>query len=148
MAVMIKLTSAAHGGSKAGTICGTGSCGTDCDCGCPYTGIEDKGQLEWIAAVEARYPNEWLAFVIPPTEDDEYPQRGMLVVHSADDNEVWDAVNRVTHNQVVHTYYNGALDQSYLDWAGSEPAPRGARVPSGDPPWLQHGKLVPMTIEC
>ena len=34
----------------------------------------------------------------------------MLVVHSDSDDEVWDAVARITHNQIVHVYYNGMLD--------------------------------------
>lgn len=131
MPVMIKLTSAAHGGNKAcgGDECSAGSCGVDCDCGCPYTGMEEKGQIEQIAAVEQRYPNEWLGFVIPPGEDEFDPQRGMLVVHATDDNEVWDALNRVTNNQVVHVYFNGSLDDAYFEWAASEPALPGARVP-------------------
>jgi hypothetical protein len=113
MPVMINLTSAEHGGTST---CGTGDCGPNCTCGCPYTGIEDKGRVEPIALVEQRYPNEWLAFVIPAGEDEFAPERGMLVVHSADDNEVWDAVDRVTHNQVVHVYFNGDVER-YMTWA-------------------------------
>jgi hypothetical protein len=106
---MINLTSAAHGG--ASLSCGThDACGVDCNCGCPYTGMEEKGRVELIAEVEYRYPNEWLAFVIPPTEDDYAPERGMLVVHSSDDAEVFEAITRITHNQIVHVYYNGTID--------------------------------------
>ncbi len=107
MPVMIPLTTAEHGG--ASTSCGThdGNCGSNCDCGCPYTGIEDKGRVELVSLVEARYPGEWLAFVIPPGEDEYHPERAMLVVHSTDEDEVFDAVNRITHNQVVHVYFNG-----------------------------------------
>ena len=97
---MITLTTAEHGGTTPS--CGTGdhgSCGPDCGCGCPYTGMVERGRAEPIAAVEARYPGEWLAFVIPPGE-----------------NEVWDAVGRITFNQVVHVYFNGPLD-AYLAWA-------------------------------
>lgn len=131
MPVMIPLTSAAHGGNKAcgGSECSVGQCGVDCDCGCPYTGMEEKGRIELIAAVEARYPNEWLGFVIPPDEDDWAPTRGMLVVHSTDDNEVWDAINRVTNNQIVHVYFNGDLSDAYFDWAESEPKAPGAVIP-------------------
>ncbi|NWG19301.1 MAG: hypothetical protein HXY39_03145 [Chloroflexi bacterium] len=115
MPIMINLTSAEHGGTSL--ACGThDGCSTDCDCGCPYTGMEEKGRVELIADVERRYPGEWLAFVIPPSEDDYAPERGMLVVHSADDAEVFAAITRITHNQVVHVYYNGALDD-YLAWA-------------------------------
>ncbi|MCU0493873.1 MAG: hypothetical protein MUD01_19970 [Chloroflexaceae bacterium] len=119
---MINLTSAEHGGSSMS--CGTGdhsNCGVDCDCGCPYTGMEEKGRVEMIAEVERRYPDEWLAFVIPPSEDDYAPERGMLVVHSPNDEEVWAAVQRITFNQVVHVYFNGSLD-AYMEWAGVEQA--------------------------
>ncbi|MFN8477740.1 MAG: hypothetical protein U0074_08005 [Kouleothrix sp.] len=120
MPVMINLTSAAHGGTSL--QCGTHeSCGVNCTCGCPYTGMVEQGRVELITDVEQRYPQEWLGFVIPPGEDEFAPERGMLVVHSTDDNEVWDAISQVTHNQVVHVYYNGTL-ASYLDWAEQTPA--------------------------
>jgi hypothetical protein len=115
MPVMINLTTAEHGGKVA--ACGShDGCGINCTCGCPYTGIEERGLAEPIALVEQRYPNEWLAFVIPPGEDEFAPERGMLVVHSPDEGEVFDAVTQITHNQIVHVYYNGALDD-YLAWA-------------------------------
>jgi len=76
----------------------------------------ERGRVEPIIEVEQRHPGEWLAFVIPPGEDEYAPERGMLVVHSHDDAEVWAAVARITFNQVVHVYYNGPLD-SYLAWA-------------------------------
>lgn len=117
---MINLTSAEHGGVIPS--CGTGdhsSCGPDCGCGCPYTGMVERGRVEPIAEVEARYPGEWLAFVIPPGEDEYAPERGMLIVHSHDDQEVWEAVSRVTFNQVVHVYFNGPLE-TYLAWVDTE----------------------------
>ena len=77
--------------------------------------MDTRGNVEAIRLVEQRYPNEWLAFVIPPGEDEYAPDRGMLVVHSADDSEVWDAVDRITHNQVVHVYFNGDVD-TYMHW--------------------------------
>lgn len=134
MAVMINLTTAEHGGRKASGKCGSAECGVSCDCGCPYTAMVERGNVEPVWAIEERYPNEWLGLVIPPEEDEFAPERAMLVVHSADDNEVWDAVNRITHNQIVQVYYNGALDDDYLQWAHSEPAPIGARVPQQDLP--------------
>ena len=134
MPVMINLTTAAHGGRKSTGKCGSAECGVSCDCGCPYTAMDDRGHVEWIADIEARFPAEWLGLVIPPGEDEFAPERAMLVVHSTDDNEVWDAINRVTHNQVVQVYYNGALDDRYLAWAESEPARPGTRVPTTDIP--------------
>ena len=118
MPVMIALTSAEHGGR---TACGThkpSTCGTGCECGCPYTAMHERGCVEDIVDVEQRYPDEWLGFVIPPDEDEFAPERGMLIVHSVNDEEVWDAITRVTHNQVVHVYFNGTLDK-YLQWTDS-----------------------------
>lgn len=115
MPVMINLTSAEHGGVSTGS-CGSDSCGVNCTCGCPYTAMDVRGNVEPIRLVEQRYPNEWLAFVIPAGEDEYAPDRGMLVVHSTNDSEVWDAVERITHNQVVHVYFNGN-DDAYMAWA-------------------------------
>jgi hypothetical protein len=109
MPVLVNLTTAEHGGKIA--ACGShDNCGVNCDCGCPYTGMEARGLVELIAQVEQRYPEQWLAFVIPPGEDEFQPEHGMLVAYSADDQEIWDAVARITHNQVVHVYYNGQND--------------------------------------
>ncbi|NTV64398.1 MAG: hypothetical protein HGA65_12790 [Oscillochloris sp.] len=118
MPTLIPLTSAEHGGTRVCGSCSHTSCGPDCGCGCPYTGMLERGRVELIAAIEARYPGHWLAFVIPPGEDEYDPERGMLVAYSTDDNEVWDAVARITFNQVVHVYYNGSLEH-YLEWAES-----------------------------
>lgn len=81
--------------------------------------MEERGNIQYIHDVEQRYPDEWLAFVIPPGEDEYAPERGMLVVHSKNDDELWQAVQHITHNQVVHIYFNGSLE-TYLEWAESE----------------------------
>jgi hypothetical protein len=131
---MIPLTSAAHGGRST---CGScehteehTECGPNCECGCPYTAMRERGHIEAIAAIEQRYPGEWLGLVIPPDEDDYAPEHALLVVHSPNDDEVWEAVARITHNQVVHVYYNGPLD-AYLEWAeaAEPPAPRIPVIP-------------------
>ncbi len=145
MPVMINLTTAEHGGRKSTGKCGSAECGVSCDCGCPYTAMEERGHVEWIAEIEARYPGEWLGLVIPPEEDEFAPERGYLIVHSLDDCEVWDAINRVTHNQIVQVYFNGALDEDYLTWAESEPAPVGTRVPqAGLPSRFAMGEVIPL----
>lgn len=129
MPTMIDLTTADHGGRVSTGKCGTAECGVSCNCGCPYTAMETSGRTEWIRDIEARYPHEWLGLVIPPDENDDFaPERAMLVVHSTDDNEVWDAMNRVTRNQVIHVYFNGDFDATYLDWAESKPALPGTRL--------------------
>ena len=134
MPIMIDLTTADHGGRVSTGKCGTAECGVSCNCGCPYTAMETSGRTEWIADIEARHPNEWLGMVIPPDENDDFaPERAMLVVHSTDDNEVWDAMNRVTRNQVIHVYFNGVYDETYVEWAQSQPALPGTRLHQPSP---------------
>ena len=58
---------------------------------------------------------------------------------------MWDAIKRVTHNQIVQVYFNGALDEDYLSWAESAPAPVGARVPqAGLPSRFAMGEVIPL----
>ena len=87
--VTVRLTSAQHGGTSMS--CGTGdhsNCGPNCDCGCPYTGMDQRGVVEDVVVIEQRFPNTWLAIVIPPGEDEYHPDRGMLVAYGDDENEV------------------------------------------------------------
>jgi len=116
MPVVIRLTTADHGGTTMS--CGTpgNDCGPDCGCGCPYTGMNERGVVEDVYAIESRYPGKWLAMVIPPGEDEYHPERGMLVAYGDGEDEVFDAANRVTFNQVVHVYFNG-LFADYMAWA-------------------------------
>ncbi|RME73202.1 MAG: hypothetical protein D6784_12280 [Chloroflexi bacterium] len=96
-----------------------GQCDDDCDCGCPYTGMSQPEQLPRIETIARIFPNEWLAFIIPPEEDDEFePVHGKLVAHSPNPDEVYDAVNAVLWNQCVYVFFNGdfeALKASYGD---------------------------------
>jgi len=116
MPIVITLTSAAHGGATP--MCGDDghACGPDCACGCPYTGMHERGKVEDVVAIESRYRDAWLALVIPPGEDEYHPERAMLVAYGHDEDEVFAAATRVTHNQVLHVYYNGSL-ADYLAWA-------------------------------
>jgi hypothetical protein len=69
------------------------------------TEVERLPLIEEIACI---FPNEWLAFITSPIEDDEYePIHGKLVAHSPNPDEVYDAVNRVLWNQHVYIYFNG-----------------------------------------
>lgn len=94
-----------------------GQCGDDCDCGCPYNTMTEVERLPLIETIAQAFPNEWLAFIISPAEDDEYePHHGKLVAHSPNPDEIYDAVNTVLWNQHVYVYFNGnfeALQSSY-----------------------------------
>ena len=96
-----------------------GQCGGDCNCGCPYNTMTEVEQLPLIAEIARIFPNEWLAFIISPEEDDEYePLHGKLIAHSPRPDEVHDAANTVLWNQHVYIYFNGdfeAMQASYGD---------------------------------
>lgn len=94
-----------------------GQCGGECDCGCPYNTMTETEQLPLIETIAKIFPNEWLAFIISPEEDDEFePLHGKLIAHSSDPDQVYDAVNTVLWNQHVYVFFNGdyeALKASY-----------------------------------
>lgn len=115
-----------------------GQCGGDCDCGCPYNSMTELEQLPEIATIATIFPNEWLAFIISPTEDEAFePTHGKLVAHSPNPTEIYDAVNTVLWNQHVYVFFNGsfeAMQASYgHQWAEETTAPT-KRVASGPKP--------------
>ncbi len=114
-----------------------GQCGGDCDCGCPYNNMTEVERLPLIADIAPIFPNEWLAFIISPAEDDEFePIHGKLVAHSPIPDEVYDAVNTVLWNQHVYVCFNGdfeTMKASYGPAWDQEPAlaANGAEAPAG-----------------
>ena len=100
------------------TACNTpGQCGGDCNCGCPYNTMAETERLPRIDEIEKIFPNEWLAFIISPEEDDDLaPTHGKLIAHSPNPDDVYDAANTVLWNQHVYIYFNGdfaAMEASY-----------------------------------
>jgi hypothetical protein len=92
--------------------------GSGCD-DCPHTIMDDAESLPLIEEIASMFPNEWLAFVVPSTEDqDPIPLHGNLVAHSPGPDDIFDAVNAVLWNQCVYTFFNGsyeAMEASYGD---------------------------------
>jgi hypothetical protein len=74
-------------------------------------------RLPLISEIAQIFPNEWLAFIISPAEDDEYePIHGKLVAHSGNPDEIYNAANAVLWNQHVYIFFNGefeAMQASY-----------------------------------
>ncbi len=79
--------------------------------------MTETERLPLIETIARIFPNEWLAFIISPEEDDEFePLHGKLIAHSSDPDQVYDAVNTVLWNQHVYVFFNGdfeALKASY-----------------------------------
>jgi len=108
-----------------------GQCGGDCNCGCPYNTMTEVERLPLIEEIARIFPDEWLAFIISPAEDEEYePLHGKLIAHSPDPDEVYDAVNAVLWNQHIYIYFNGnfeTMQASYgPDWTESVPVAKRA----------------------
>jgi hypothetical protein len=88
-----------------------GQCDEDCDCGCPYKEMSVADTLPLIEAITVHFPNEWLAFIVPPEEDDDLmPVHGKLVAHSPSLDDVHDAILTVLWNQCVYVFYNGDVE--------------------------------------
>ncbi|MFQ5611962.1 MAG: hypothetical protein ACE5H9_07485 [Anaerolineae bacterium] len=70
-----------------------------------------------IDSLAEMFPNEWLGFIVPPGEDDDYiPTHGKLVAHSPHPDDVHDALLTVLWNQCVYVFFNGdveAMQASY-----------------------------------
>ena len=74
--------------------------------------MTDTQQLPLLEDIAQIFPNEWLAFIISPEEDDDLaPTHGKLIAHSPHPDEVYDAVNTVLWNQHVYIYFNGDFDR-------------------------------------
>jgi hypothetical protein len=73
--------------------------------------MSEVESLPLIAAITEHFPDEWLAFIVPPEEDDDpLPVHGKLVAHSPSFDDVQDAVLTVLWNQCVYVFYNGDAD--------------------------------------
>lgn len=119
-----------------------GQCGGDCNCGCPYNTMNEVEKLPRISDFLDLFPNEWLAFITSPDEDDDpVPTHGKLVAHSPSPDEIFDAQNTVLWNQCVYIFFNGdfaAMEASYgSQWEADvqataqtpTPESQGMRVP-------------------
>jgi hypothetical protein len=87
--------------------------------------MTELDRLPLIEEVAAMFPNEWLAFIVSPAEeDDPAPSHGKLVAHSPTPDDIFDAQNTVLWNQCVYIYFNGdfeAMQRSYGDgWDQAE----------------------------
>jgi hypothetical protein len=112
------------------------------------TEVERLPLIEEIARI---FPNEWLAFIISPAEDEEYePRHGKLVAHSPNPDELYNAVNAVLWNQHVYIYFNGdfeTMQASYGAQWDQTAAPIAKRAYSGPQPALALNPLPNSLLE-
>ncbi len=81
--------------------------------------MSDAEALPLIATITEHFPNEWLAFIVPPEEDDDpLPVHGKLVAHSPNLDDVHDAILTVLWNQCVYVFYNGDVEAQQASLQG------------------------------
>lgn len=87
--------------------------------------MDSPETLPLIEEIAPIFPNEWLAFIVPPAEDETpVPTHGKLVAHSPNPDEIFDATNMVLWNQCIYTFFNGdfeAMQASYGDALNDSP---------------------------
>jgi len=125
-----------------------GQCDGDCNCGCPYNSMTELDKLPLIEEIAELFPNEWLAFIVSTTEDDDLqPSHGKLVAHSPNPDEIFDATNMVLWNQCIYTFFNGdfeAMAASYGDQLETEAVTVDRTVvPRAEQPAPPLGEPVP-----
>lgn len=100
---------------------------SNCACDCRYTAVATAETLPLIEKIARMFPDEWLAFIVSPAEDDDpFPTHGSLVAHSPHPDEIFDAINTVLWNQCVYTFFNGsaeAMQASYGNRLAAQTAP-------------------------
>ena len=72
-----------------------------------FTPTESK--IQSLADLKARYPEEWLAVIIPEGEDRYDPQRGRLVAHSLDRSFVRQQVADLPVSEDLYVFFNGPV---------------------------------------
>ena len=71
--------------------------------------LQAETDLQKLADLETRYPNEWLAVIIPDGEDRYNPQQGRLVSHNPNRSLVWQRVVNLPDNEDVYVFFNGQV---------------------------------------
>ena len=73
--------------------------------------MSEADTLPLIDIIAQHFPDEWLAFIVPPEEDDDpIPLHGKLIAHSTNFDDVNDAVMTVLWNQCVYVFFNGEVE--------------------------------------
>lgn len=106
---------------------------SNCACDCRYDSVATVEALPLIKKIARMFPDEWLAFIVSPAEDDEpFPTHGSLVAHSPFPDEIFDAINTVLWNQCVYIFFNGsaeAMQASYGNRLAAEVTPPTVGIP-------------------
>jgi len=71
--------------------------------------LQTEAKMQSLADLEARYPNEWLAIIVPEGEDRYHPQRGYLITHGPDRAAVWQQVADLPMSEAVYVFFNGPV---------------------------------------
>ena len=71
--------------------------------------LRAETEVKDLADLKTRYPDEWLAILIPEGEDRYSPRRGRLIAHSPDRSFVWQQVNSLPASEDIYVFLNGPV---------------------------------------
>lgn len=64
---------------------------------------------ERLSDLKMQYPGEWLAVIIPATEDRYAPEHGYLLAHALDHAELWQAIEERATEQDIFVFFTGPV---------------------------------------
>jgi len=70
--------------------------------------FQTEPEIQKLSDLQAQYPNEWLAVILPAGEDRYAPSRGYLFAHSRERASVWRQVAQLPSSDDVYVFFTGA----------------------------------------
>jgi hypothetical protein len=67
----------------------------------------DKSNIQTLTDLQAQFPDEWLAIVVPAGENFYAPQQGVLVAHHGDKTAIWQHVAKLSSSDDIYVFFTG-----------------------------------------
>lgn len=67
----------------------------------------DKSNIQTLTDLQAQFPDEWLAVVVPVGEDRYAPQQGVLIAHDGDKGAIWQHIAKFSSSDDVYVFFTG-----------------------------------------
>lgn len=66
-----------------------------------------QSEIQEFDDLRAQYPDEWVAVILPDSEDRHAPQRGYLVAHHPERARVWQQIALLPSNVEIYVFFTG-----------------------------------------
>jgi len=60
-----------------------------------------------LVEIKQSYPNEWVAIAVQKTDADGLPSAGEVLVHSVEEQSVWQSLRLGEGEDLLHVFYTG-----------------------------------------